>query len=504
MNKILGRIFILVLLSTSLFAGVKAFVDKNAVYKGEMVRFTISAEGKNPKFPTLTKIAGYNVQSVSESSSTTIINGNYKNTVSKTYYFTPSRSLDIPSYKVTVDGKEYATDMISVDVVKQIASKKSDEFSISMDMDKNDVYVGEPVKVDVKFRYKLSSKADKIMITPLNISDFWIKGTKKPVKTMKNDEVTQTYHYIVFPQKQGDFEIKPIEANVGVFSRRNSGGNLFRDPFFDSFNQTLEWKKYISNKLHIHVKPLPNNLEVYGKFNIKASVDKTTVKANKPVNLTISINGIGNVDDIKKFVLDIDDVVVYSDEPKIKTGLKDGIYGGVFTQKVALIADKDFTIPSLKFSYFDKDLKKVVTKKTAPIEIKVKGGKVQVITPKLDTKENISPKLDKANSNLVAKSNSFNQKNVFLYLLVGFLLGILASVGFYKFKTKKTDKVEMPIIKKIKRAKNDKELFETLLSYGKNDRYIKNILESLEENIYAKGETKVNKKELIQYFLDNE
>ena len=504
MNKILGRIFILVLLSTSLFAGVKSFVDKNAVYKGEMVRFTISAEGKNPKFPTLTKIAGYKVQSVAESSSTTIINGNYKNTVSKTYYFAPSRSLDIPSYKVVVDGKEYKTDVVSVDVVKQVASKKGDEFSISMDMDKNDVYVGEPVKVDVKFRYKLSSKADKIMISPLNISDFWIKGTKKPVKTMLHDEVTQTYHYIVFPQKQGDFEIKPIEANIGVFSRRNRGGNLFRDPFFDSLNQTLEWKKYISNKLYIHVKPLPNNLEVYGKFNIKDSVDKTTVKANKPVNLTISINGIGNVDDIKKFALDIDDVVVYSDEPKIKTGLKDGVYGGVFTQKVALIADKDFTIPSLKFSYFDKDLKKVVTKKTAPIEIKVKGGKVQVITPKLDTKENISPKLDKANSNLVAKSNSFNQKNVFLYLLVGFLLGILASVGFYKFKTKKINKAEMPIIKKIKRAKNDKELFETLLPWGKNDRYIKNILESLEENIYAKGETKVNKKEIIQYFLDEQ
>jgi len=501
MNKILGRIFILVLLSTSLFAGVKSFVDKNAVYKGGIVRFTISVEGKNPKFPNLNTIAGYGVQGVSTSQSVNIINGNYKSTISKTYSFAPDRSLDIPSYKVIVDGKEYKTDVISVDVVKPTASKKSDDFSISINIDKKDVYVGEPIKADVKFSYKLSSKADKIMISPLNISDFWIKGTKKPVKSMQNDKVTQTYHYIIFPQKQGDFEIKPVEANIGVFSRRNSGGNLFRDPFFDSLNQTLEWKKYISNKLYIHVKPLPNNLEVYGKFNIKASVDKTEVKANKPVNLTIKIDGIGNIDDIKKFNLDIDDVVVYSDDPKIRAGMNSGVYGGVFTQKVALIADKDFTIPSLKFSYFDKDLKKVVTKKTAPIQIKVKGGKIQTITPRLDTKENISPKIDKTNSKVVAK-NSVSEKNLFLYLLVGFLLGILASVGFYKFKIKKTDKIEMPIIKKIKKAKNDKELFETLLPYGKNDKYIKSILESLEENIYAKGETKVNKKELIQYFLD--
>jgi len=142
-------------------------------------------------------------------------------------------------------------------------------------------------------------------------------------------------------------------------------------------------KKFISNKLYIHVKPLPNNLEVYGNFGIKATVDKTEVKANKPINLTIKINGVGNVDDIKKFNLDIDNVVVYSDEPNIKSGLNKGVYGGVFIQKIALIADKDFTIPALRLQYFDKDLKKVVTKTTKPIYIKVKGGKIQEITPQL-------------------------------------------------------------------------------------------------------------------------
>jgi hypothetical protein len=504
MNKTLGKIFTLILLSTSLFAGVSVSVDKNAVYSGEIVQYTITVEGKNPKFPNLNKIAGYGVRGVSTSQSVNIINGNYKSTISKTYSFAPDRSLDIPSYKVIVDGKEYKTDEISVDVVKPTASKKGDDFSVRIDMDKNDVYVGEPVKVDVKFSYKLSSKADKIMISPLKMSDFWVKGSKKPVKSIQKDVVTQTYHYLVFPQKQGDFEVKPVEANIGVFSRRNSGGNLFRDPFFDSFDQTLTWKKYISNKLYIHVKPLPNNLEVFGKFDIKTSVDKTEVKANKPVNLTIKINGEGNIDDVKKFALDIDGVVVYSDEPKIRGGLNGGVYGGVFTQKVALIADKDFTIPSLKFSYFDKDLKKVVTKKTAPIQIKVKGGKKQEIVPKLDTKDDISQKSSNTEKSTTIQPSGTSKKFSFLYIAIGFLLGVLVSTGFFKFRNKKTVKAEMPIIKKIKKSKNDKELFEILLPYGKNDNFIKNILETLEENIYAKGEKKINKKELIQYFLDNE
>jgi len=89
-----------------------------------------------------------------------------------------------------------------------------------------------------------------------------------------------------------------------------------------------------------------------------------------------------------------------------------------------------------------------------------------------------------------------------LYLFIGILLGILASIIYLKIKNRKIEKTETPIIKKIKKSKSDKELFESILPYGKTDDYIKNILELLEENIYAKGKNKINKKELIQYFLD--
>jgi len=504
MKKILGKLIVLILLSSSLFAGVTASVDKDTIYSGDVVNYTISAEGKNPKFPNLNTIAGYGVMGVSTSQSVNIINGNYKSTISKTYSFAPTRSLVIPSYVVKIDGKEYKTNEIKVTIVKPSQAKSGSKFSVSMKMDKNDVYVGEPIKIDVVFKYKLDAQADKIMITPLKISDFWIKSTKKPTKSEQGDAMVQTYHYLVFPQKQGDFEIKPIEVNIGMFSRRNRGGNFFNDPFFDAFDQTLEWKKIVSNKLFVHVKPLPNNLEVYGKFNINASVDKREVRANKPVNLTLKINGVGNIDDIKKFSLDIDDVVVYSDEPKVRAGLNGGVYGGVFTQKIALIADKDFVIPPIKFSYFDKDLKKVVTKETKPIKIKVKGGNKAEVTPKIDTAQGEKTvSIAKTQSTQkVAKSATISRSDGFLYLFIGFLFGILASVGYLKFANRKVAKKETPIITKIKKAKGDKELFEVLLPYGKSDDFVKKVLETLEENIYGKSKTKVDKKEIIQYFLD--
>lgn len=501
MKKILGSIFATVLFCTTLLAGVKTSVDRNAIYSGESVNFTIIIDGKNPKFPNLNKIAGYGVQGVSSANSINIINGNYKSTTSRTYNFSPLKSVTIPSYKVEIDGKKYDTDKIKVNVVKLAASKGGDKFSISMEMDKNDVFVGEPIKLDIKFKYKLDAKADKVNITEPKVEDFWVKKSDKPIKSIKGDTVIQTYHYLIFPQKQGDFTINPIEANVGALRKRNRGGNFFRDPFFDAFDQTIQWRKYVSNKLFVHVKPLPNNLEVYGSFNIKASVDKTEVKANKPVNLTIKIGGNGNIDDVKKFDLDINNIVIYSDEPKIKAGTNSGIYGGVFTQKVALIGDNNFAIPALKFTYYDKNLKKVVTKETKPIEIRVKGGKKSEITPKLATKTNNkiqnAPQVTK-----VIQKNEISTEKGYLYLFIGFLFGILVSIGYFKFINRTKVKKEIPIITKIKKSKNDKELFEALLPYGKSDNFIKNILETLEENIYGNKKTKVDKKEIIQHFLD--
>ena len=499
MKKNLGKLFLIVLLfSVRLFAnGVETSVDKQVIYKGDGVRYTISVEGNNPVFPSIDQIAGYDIKSRSSSKSVNIINGNSKIVTSKTYIFYPTRSLNIPPFKVSIDGKEYKTDELEIRIVKPTASKQGGNFSVDVKIDKSDVYVGEPIKVDVNFRYKINAKADKIAITPLKMNDFWIKNLDKPIVSNQGDIVTQTYRYIVFPQKEGDFETPQIEASIGTI-KANSGGNFFNDPFFSNMDRTMQWKKLFSNKMYIHVKPLPENLEVYGSFDFKARVDTREVKANKPVNLTLEIDGQGNIDDIEKFSIDIDEVVAYSDEPTIQTSLTGEVYGGKFVQKIALIADKDFTIPSFKFKYFDKNSHKIVIKTTEPISIKVKGSKQNVPVAKIDA---ISKKTDIpiATSSQIVEKNSDKD---FLYLLVGFLVGILVSIAYVKFPFNKKEKKDIPIIQKIKKSKTDRELFDILIAYGQNDIFIQSQLEILEKIIYGKSTAKINKKEIIEHFLD--
>lgn len=499
MKKTLGKILLISLLSSTLFAGVKATVDTDTIYSGDNVHYTISADGGDPQFPTIDSIDGYNILGVSTSKSVNIINGNYKSTVSKTYSFSPTNSVTIPSYEVSVDDKQYKTDELAIKVVKPTVSNTNDNFSISLNMDKNDVYVGEPIRLDVKFKYKLDAKADKISISPLKINSFWIKSSGQPVKSTQNDFIIQTYHYLVFPQKEGDFEVSPVEADIGTIKRVNAGGNIFDNPFIDAMAQSIQWKKFLSNTLKIHVKPLPDNLEVIGSFDIKTSVDKTEVKANKPVNLTIKIDGFGNIDDIKKFTMDFDNVVVYSDEPVMKSGIKTGKYGGEFTQKIALIADKDFTIPAIKFSYFDKSLKKKVTRDTNPISIKVNGSAQVVETPTLKSSSIEVAKKEPLPIEQTSTSQSFPN---YLYLLFGFMGGVIVTILYFKINRVKKVKEESSIVKKIQKAKGDRALFEVLLPYETNDKFIKDILEKLEENIYSNGKNKISKKEVMEYFYE--
>jgi hypothetical protein len=499
MKNTLGKILIISLLSSTLFAGVKAYVDNDTIYSGDAVHYTISADGGDPKFPTINSIGGYSILGVSTSKSVNVINGNYKSTVFKIYSFSPTKSVTIPSYEVSVDGKVYKTDELAIKVVKPTASNSDGDFSISMNIDKNNVFVGEPIKLDVKFKYKLDAKADKITLSPLKMSNFWIKSSGDPVKSTQNDFIIQTYHYLVFPQKQGDFEVSPVEADVGIIKRTRTRGNIFDNPFIDQMAQSIGWKKFLSNTLKIHVKPLPDNLEVIGSFDIKTSVDTIEVKANKPVNLTIKIDGFGNIDDIKKFTIDFDNVVVYSDEPVIKSGINSGKYGGEFTQKIALIADKNFTIPALKFSYFDKNLNKKVTRETKPIFIKVKGSATVVATPTLKSS---SVEVAKKVPLPVAQMSVSQSFPNYLYLLFGFMAGVIVTIIYFKINRLKKVKEESSIIKKIQKAKGDRALFEILLPYEENGEFIKAILEKLEENLYSNGKNKISKKEVIEYFYE--
>jgi len=357
--------------------------------------------------------------------------------------------------------------------------------------------VGEPVKLDIIFKQRRDAKADRLNITPPQLQDFWAKEIRGQREHLEGNYIVQSKSFLLFPQKEGNFTIPAIEADVGTYVQNQSNDPFLNDPFFVTFNRQISWKRLFSNKVNLSVKPLPDNLEVYGDFTMSANVDKREVLANKPVNLTIKIKGSGNFDDIQKFNLNIPDAIVYADEPKVSTRIIGDRQVGEFTQKIAIIADRNYTIPAVEFSYFDAKTKTKKTIKSAPIKITVKGGTVSKSTSsKIEEAPSLKGNNQTQTQKVVVKEDS---KTKYIYLLIGLILGSFITFMALKINFKKPKK-EQEITKQISKAKDDKELYKILLPYAKEHEYLKEILEKLEENIYKNGKNSINKNDIIDYF----
>jgi hypothetical protein len=499
-KRTLGKIFLLFILTVnSLYAEVKVSLSSPVIYRGDSVDVTITADGKSIEFPDISEIEGFAITGTSTSESINIINGSTSRTKSQNYHFEPTKSITIPSFKVRVDGKDYTTQTLELKVSKPVASKNGSPFVLEMKLDKKDAYVGEVVDLTIAFKRRIDANAQKLQLGDPKLESFWVKKVDNVEHSQEGEYVIQRLHYKLFPQKAGLFTIPALEALVGQMIQRQQRRGFFDDPFF---GRNLSWQKIYSAPLTLNVKALPSGLELYGNYKISASVDKKSISANKPVNLTIQIEGEGNIDDIKKFDPMVDHALVYADEPEITSALRGDIYHGTATQKVAIIADRNFTIPSLSLSYFDKATKSKKVISTEPIEIEVKGG--AITTPTTSTVE-MSADTQKAmnSTNSTAESKVIIQKEdgyvKYLFLALGIILGAGGVYLFYYLQNH-TKVKENNMVKAIKKAKDDKALFELLLPYSKEEKVVSNALNLLEANLYKSANNIIDREELMEFF----
>ena len=489
MKQTLGKILFLIFCAVNLIASsVNLRVDSPAIYKGDIASFTITANSSNVDFPDIQDIEDFNILGKSSSSSTSIINGNYSKKVSTTYSFRPTKDVTIPSFSVKVDGNTLQTKPKKISVIKPTKSKNGDKFVVELKVDNTTLKVGQSTQLTIIFKRRLDAKVDKLNLNEPKIENFWIKPIDGSKQYTKGQYIVQEISYMIFAQKAGKFTIDPIEIDVGKVNRNS---------YSSFFNNSLRWSKIYSNNLTINVEALPNNMELYGDFTIDTIVDKTTIDANKPVNVTIKIAGAGNIDDIQKFDPTIKDTVIYADKPTIKANIVNGKYQGSFIQKIACIGDSDFTIPSFKLSYFDKNTQKIKTIQTKPIDIKLNSSSKKVEIPTIEKLQKNTAKTIKQNVKIVKEDSTLK----YIYLALGVLLGGIVTYIFLKLKAKEKPKKENDIIVAIKKAKDDKTLFNILLPYAKEDVEIDNILHQLEENIYKSGQNKIDKKKVYFHFI---
>jgi len=501
MRQQLGKILFLVMIPLFVWGSVTANVDKNALYRGDSVTYTISATGSDIEFPTIHEIGGAPITETGSAQNIRIINGDFQKTISKSYTFTPQQSLEIPSYKVLVDGGVEHTKTIPVKIVEP-SQDKSAPVVLDAKLSKQKVHVGEMVRFDLVFKKKPNIPVYKLDIEEPKFEDFWVKQLDGVKDGVEGEYTTQTYSYLLFAQRSGTLKIPAIMAKVGQISKQSRRG---LDPFFNSaFGQQIRYTKLFSNSVSIEAEPLPNGLELYGDFDIKVDVDRMTALANKPVNLTVKVVGHGNIDDVQKFNLEIPGAVIYANEPTIKSGMDNDQYGGVFEQKIVIIAEDDYTIAPFELHYFDKQTQKEVVKKSQPIKIHITGGTPHKVVGSSSPESSIEPANENHSSE--SKTGSSITKDSWYELLAAALVGfVIGGIFVWLLLLNRQERpvkaaTATPLSKRIKDAKDDKVLFELLLSYKHKGGIVAEVLSQLEENLYRGASHTIDKKALIDFF----
>lgn len=466
--KSLGKILLFLLLfSHTLFGAVDARVNHKNVVRGESVTLILSITGEDITRPVIDSICGSDVTSTGTQTSIQMVNGSYSKNEIYSYQFTPLKDCEIKPISVSVDGKLEKSNPIHLKVGAPTQTKDAN-FLLSMEAQKKEVYMGEPFQVTLLFKQRRDAEAlDSKFLAP-KLNGFWIKQQSNPVRSRDNEFIITKVVYTMAAQREGELTIDP--AQIKIASRTNMMD------IWGSFSPNINWKTYYSNSIKIKVDPLPNGVNLVGDFTIDAKADKQTINPNEALNVTVSVKGDGNLEDIKSFKPYVDGVSIFDEKPKVDNETNS------FTQKLAFVSDSDFEVPPFELKFFNPKTKQVVTLHTQPIKVKVNGSKAK--------KESLLIKREEpqqaAKQSVVVKQEGISYLWTGIAFLVGLAAGIILMLSkpWNLFGSKESVSIKDP-----------KQLLVKLLPY-KEDPEVKALVELLEAKIYHNDPQEIDKKVL--------
>jgi hypothetical protein len=415
------------------------------VEAGEQFRlgFTLNERGTDLQLPDLSNFDVLMGPSTSQSSSIQIINGKTTQTSSFSYIFIlrakKEGTFTIRPASIKVDGKTYESNTLNIQVVKgqprqaggqqnnspnneeqdevPATSISKDNLFVRISVDKTNVSKGEQIISTVKLYISPS--------VPLNGFDevklptyegFWTKDIEVPTQVNFTREVYNGKIYqvgvlkktILFPQQTGTIRINPFEITCVIRQRVRQQQSFF-DDFFDNYRMVKA--KVVSDPVTINVKDLPNQPANFsgavGNFNLRSSIDKTSVKSNEAVTLKITVNGKGNLTLINPPKLELpQDFEAYEPKTSDQVIASDNGLNGSITFEYLFIPRfaGNFTIPSVRFVFFNPATRQFETQTTDAYDIKVTKGSD-------DTNSSIVSSFSKENVKMIGKDIRYIKQN---------------------------------------------------------------------------------------------
>ncbi|MBQ5575214.1 MAG: protein BatD, partial [Bacteroidales bacterium] len=364
----------------------------STVNAGQPFRVEVSANNQNVRLGTPT-FEGMQVMGRMQSSNMSFING--VSSVSVSYIYTiiaekPGK-YTIPAVKGSLGGTIYSSNSVTIEVVGDSSASASNNNSggnsnnggtpssnenvfIDLTVNKLEAYVGEQIIMSAS----LYSRYDIVGLDNPNFPNgngFWSKVIQSPssISFSRKNINNKVYLYsplqkkVLFPQKSGSLTIEPYSIDC-----------IVSDGF--GFRQAKAIAK--SKAKTIKVKPLPAEGKpdgfggAVGSFSVTASTDKTDLKLDEPLTIKITVTGSGNFQLFEAPKIDLPSAFEQF-EPKSTENVnanEKGLSGNKVFSIVAIARQSgSFTIPPVKFHYFDPATKSYKTATSKELVLNVSG-----------------------------------------------------------------------------------------------------------------------------------
>ncbi len=384
--------------------------SESVVAVGERFRlvFSINAEGDNFRAPAFKGFRVLSGPNPSTSSSFSMINGKTTQSINKSFSYileaVKAGKFTIKGAQVSVENKTYTSNSIQIEVVKQNANTRQNSNSNRSNsngnqglninnkdlflrpvINKKEVFIGEPIQITYKL-YTRVNLADLQNISFPEYRGFYAEDIEVPQSiSLKRENYKGTIYntallnkVLLYPQTTGDLKIGSASIDAIIQKRvQRRRRDIFDDFFGGGYKQYKVPLK--SSDIKIKVKPLPEPVPTsfngaVGHFKIKATVDKTDLKANDAFTYKITISGKGNLKLLKDPELNLPhDFDVW--DPTIKNKINHTSSGSKGSKTYEYVVQPrhpgDFTIPAYQFSYFDPNKKQFINLETESFQIKV-------------------------------------------------------------------------------------------------------------------------------------
>jgi len=196
----------------------------------------------------------------------------------------------------------------------------------------------------------------------------------------RNYQTAVLYRTILYPQHSGDIKIEPANFEAVLRVQTQQRARSIFDDFFGSYTNVT--KMLTAPSVTIHVAALPGGKPAgfsggVGKFTMTPSISQTELQANEAVTIKIDITGAGNMKLLKTPAIDWPEGFEPYD-PKVTNNFHTTTAGVSGTKSIEYLAIPrsagEYTIPAVRFSYFDIDEKAYKTLSTPEYTIRVKRG----------------------------------------------------------------------------------------------------------------------------------